>query len=210
MPVQQARARNRRERILDAAAEVFSRRGYAGAGMDEIARGAETSKGGLYFHFPGKEALLLALLDRTAALLLARVQEAIAAEAEPVARAEAVLRMLLQTLGRHRRLARLFALEALAAGPRFTRRVGEIQDQFAAMIQEQLDDAIAQGHIESIDTGITAQAWVGILNGVLTRSLLGPSSPDLDEVYPTLRLLLLRSVGAAGGQRATAAAIAEG
>ena len=77
MPVRaprQARSRARREQLLSAAASVFARRGYADAAIDEIAREAETSKGGLYFHFPGKDALLLAVLDKTAALLRRKVE----------------------------------------------------------------------------------------------------------------------------------------
>ena len=66
MPVQQTRARNRQRKIPNAAATVFATRGFRESGMDEIARASGTSKGGLYFHFPGKDAVLLALLDQTA------------------------------------------------------------------------------------------------------------------------------------------------
>ena len=51
----QARARDRKQRILEAAADVFAQRGYGDAGVDEIATAAGTSKGGLYFHFSGKK-----------------------------------------------------------------------------------------------------------------------------------------------------------
>jgi AcrR family transcriptional regulator len=42
---------------------VFARRGYGQAGVDEIAAAAGYSKGALYWHFSGKEDLLLALLE---------------------------------------------------------------------------------------------------------------------------------------------------
>ena len=197
MPVQQARARNRQQRILSAAAQVFARRGYSDAAIDEIALTAGTSKGGLYFHFPGKEALLFALLDHTATLLMGKLRTAMDAEADPVAKATAALLVLLRTLGKHRTLARVFAIEALGAGPRFNQRLLVIQQQFEEVIQEQLDQAVADGVIEPIDTRVTAQAWVGILNAVLARWLLTPSPGRLEDLFPTLRLLLLRSVGAA-------------
>lgn len=50
--------------ILDAALDEFSRRGYVATRMDDIARRCGLSKGGLYAHFDGKEAILKALLDR--------------------------------------------------------------------------------------------------------------------------------------------------
>ncbi len=42
---------------------MFAKRGYRQAGVDEIAAEAGYSKGALYWHFPGKEELLMALLD---------------------------------------------------------------------------------------------------------------------------------------------------
>ncbi len=62
--MQQTRARDRHRRILDAALRVFSRRGYRDASVDDIADESRTSKGRVYFHFPGKEAIFLALPER--------------------------------------------------------------------------------------------------------------------------------------------------
>jgi AcrR family transcriptional regulator len=53
-----------RERLLDAALEVFSRRGYYAASVDEIAAEAGFSKGAVYSNFSNKEDLFLALIDR--------------------------------------------------------------------------------------------------------------------------------------------------
>ncbi|MEE9278379.1 MAG: TetR/AcrR family transcriptional regulator [Dehalococcoidia bacterium] len=197
MVVQQARARTRQQRILRAAATVIARRGYRAAAVDEIAREARTSKGGIYFHFAGKEAILLALLDHAAALLRRKVEAAIALEREPVACADAALRVLLQTLAKHRSLARVLTIEALAAGPQVAARVTAIQDEFAALIEEQLDLAVADGTIDPIDTRVVAQAWMGLLHGVITRWLTAPDRAPPDATYVTLRRLLLRSVGAA-------------
>ncbi|MEE8369388.1 MAG: helix-turn-helix domain-containing protein, partial [Dehalococcoidia bacterium] len=76
MTTQQPRARERQHRILDAALRIFSRRGYRDASVDDIAQGSHTSKGGVYFHFPNKESIFLALLDRTTARLLERIETA--------------------------------------------------------------------------------------------------------------------------------------
>src|SRR5215208_5866854 len=53
-----------REHLLDAALEVFSRRGYYAASVDEIAAEAGYSKGAVYSNFSNKEELFLALIDR--------------------------------------------------------------------------------------------------------------------------------------------------
>ena len=50
--------------ILKAAASVFYRKGYHGATMADIAAEVNLTAGSLYHHFPSKEELLCAVLDR--------------------------------------------------------------------------------------------------------------------------------------------------
>jgi AcrR family transcriptional regulator len=57
----EAKARTR-ERLLDAAARTFARKGYAGASVEEIAESAGYSIGALYSNFAGKEQLFLELM----------------------------------------------------------------------------------------------------------------------------------------------------
>jgi AcrR family transcriptional regulator len=52
-----------RNRLLEAAVEVFARRGYERATVDEIAAAARLSKGTLYWHFASKADLFQALLE---------------------------------------------------------------------------------------------------------------------------------------------------
>jgi AcrR family transcriptional regulator len=53
-----------RDALLDAAQEVFVKRGVAGASMEEIATEAGFSRGAIYSHFGSKDELLLAVMDR--------------------------------------------------------------------------------------------------------------------------------------------------
>ena len=53
-----------RVRLLEAAVQVFSRRGYQAATVDEIAEAAGFSKGAVYSNFASKEELFLELFDQ--------------------------------------------------------------------------------------------------------------------------------------------------
>jgi AcrR family transcriptional regulator len=66
-------------RILDAAEAVVAERGVPALTLDGVARLARVSKGGLLHHFPSKEALLRAMLDRLAAEMSAAYDAALAA-----------------------------------------------------------------------------------------------------------------------------------
>ena len=191
----QVRALDRQRRILEAALAVFTKRGYRETSVDEIADEASTSKGGLYFHFPGKQALFRALLDVSAARLLEKVDSAIAAESDPVARADAALLTVLRAFSGHRALARLFMIEALGAGPEFQERLLQIHEEFIALIQHHLQAAVTAGAIEPADTAIASRAWFGALNEVILFWLVRNQPEQLEDAYDALRPLLMRSVG---------------
>jgi AcrR family transcriptional regulator len=62
-PTRDEKKAHTRRRLLDAAAEVFARRGFAATSLDEIADAAGFSKGAVYSNFAGKEDLFLSVLD---------------------------------------------------------------------------------------------------------------------------------------------------
>ena len=195
-PTGQERSRDRQRRILDAALSVFSRRGYREASVDEIAEAAETSKGGVYFHFPGKQVLFRALLDFSSKRLMDRVEEAIAAETEPVARADAALLTVLREFSEHKTMARLFMVEALGAGSEFQTRLLQLHDAFIGLIEKHLDEAVAAGIIDTPDTRLASRAWFGALNEVILHWLIEGEPDRLEDAYSALRPLLMRSVRA--------------
>lgn len=91
-----------RERIVDAATELFAERGYLGTSMREIAEELGVSKPALYHHFADKQALLLAVL-------LAAIEEAGAIVERAASRRGGVrdkVRTLLEGIIRDRRRQR--------------------------------------------------------------------------------------------------------
>lgn len=75
----QARAADTRRRVLEAAAQVFSKYGYAAGTTNRIAAAADMSIGSLYQYFPNKDAILAALteahIDAGTALLAQRLRD---------------------------------------------------------------------------------------------------------------------------------------
>jgi AcrR family transcriptional regulator len=188
-------SRSRRERILDAAFSAFAKRGYRDTAVDDIAAAAETSKGGIYFHFPSKEAIFRELMQTTADKLVARVERAVALETEPVAKAEAALRTVLGTFAGHRTMARVLFLDTIGAGRAFQAETNRLHERFANLIKGYLDEAVETGAIAPLDTEVTSVVWFGALNEVVARWLLAERPEPLEDAYPALREVLLRSAG---------------
>jgi AcrR family transcriptional regulator len=58
------RSERSRTQILDTALKLFAHRGYGATSVRDIAEAAGLSKGNVYHHFPDKESIFRALLDR--------------------------------------------------------------------------------------------------------------------------------------------------
>ena len=194
MTEQPSDTKSTRERILDSAMNIFSAKGFHDTKLDEIVADASTSKGSIYFHFPNKEKLFIALVDQFADLIERRAKEAIEQETQGIKRVHAALEAVLDTFGKYRRPAKLLLVQAVGLGTVFEKKRLEVTDRFALMIQTYLDEAIEVGDVEPVNTFIVAHAWMGAIYSVVIQWVY-TGEPTQEEIIDTLLPLLLRSVG---------------
>ncbi len=83
------RRHNRLPQLLDEAANAFARRGYAGASLREIVQPIGMLPGSIYYHFPTKDDLLVAVYREGVNRISEKVDAAIQRRHEPWARLEA-------------------------------------------------------------------------------------------------------------------------
>jgi AcrR family transcriptional regulator len=113
-----ARTDATQQRILDAATEVFSTRGFSAATMADIVDHSGASIGSIYHHFGGKKELFLAIYDRLSAEVELRIAEA-AREAADLDSQQAFAlhaRAYLDAVWENRRAAMMMASGDVPAG----------------------------------------------------------------------------------------------
>jgi AcrR family transcriptional regulator len=98
---------NRRTHLLDAAARLFSERGFHATSMRDIAKVVGMLSGSIYYHFESKDEMLLAVYEEGVQRVAAAVEEAVERETEPWARLEAACAAHLRALVTFRDYARL-------------------------------------------------------------------------------------------------------
>src|ERR1700687_1634411 len=96
-----------RDKILDAAEDLFARRGFTGVGMREVADTAGLGKSSLFHHFKSKAELYAAVVGRILDLFDRRLTGAWAAGGDPLARFDRWIDVLIDTFAEHRTSARL-------------------------------------------------------------------------------------------------------
>jgi len=184
-------SRDVKSRILDAAQQVFLKRGYQSASVDEISEMAPASKPTIYAHFDGKEALFEAVIARVITGLTNFE------DYEPSGRSvtdkltsagtELVERFLEDTVG----VTRVTIAEA-DRFPALSRHVHEAgRDRAAAAVSHVLNDAThmlqrgPKGPFSTKRSLATAQIFMDlILLPMLMRALMGEDAKHLRKEVP--------------------------
>ncbi|MGB6723788.1 MAG: helix-turn-helix domain-containing protein [Terracidiphilus sp.] len=136
-------AQRNRERILDVAKQVFTRRG-ADASMDEIAKRAKIGPGTLYRHFPTRDDLLVAVYI-TEVERLAAAQKKLSAELPPIEALRAWLLVFIDYIAAKKIIAP--ALNAMAGGPsRVFQQTAQVLEDAANALAGR---AVASGDLRS-------------------------------------------------------------
>lgn len=123
------------------------------------------------------------------------MEEAISTERGGVSKVDAALGTTLEAFASHRGLARILLVEVGGLGHGFDPHLERLRCRFSDAIRRHLDRAVAGGSLPPQDTEIAAQAWLGAINEVVGRWLYAESPEPLERWLPSLRVLLLRSVG---------------
>lgn len=183
-----------RQRILDAALDIFSNKGYYDTRLDEIVEESHTSKGSIYFHFPNKEKLFIALVDQFADVLERNVKTAIDPHPGGMIRVRVALEAVLHTFGKYRRPAKILLVQAVGLGSVFEKKRMEVTDRFAELIRTYLEEAIEVGEIAPVDTEVVAHGWMGAIYNVVIQWVY-TGEPQPERIMNALVPMLLKSVG---------------
>lgn len=84
--------------LVDVAEQLFTENGYTATSLDAIVAGADVTKGALYHHFSGKQAIFEAAFERVESRATAGIVEASAGHRDPWEKAQAGLRAFLDAV----------------------------------------------------------------------------------------------------------------
>ena len=170
--------RRTRQRLIDAAAEVFAQRGYGPPTLDEIAERAGLTKGAVYSNFSGKADLAIAVLDSridTPQLSIFDAVDAEADEAERIADASSLLGAGLDT--GWFRLELECTVEALRDDESL-RRLRQRDDSARRALVSALTARPADVDVDA-DADELARALIAVVNGAALERLKNPDAmPD--------------------------------
>lgn len=157
-----------RDAILEAAAQIFSEKGFHAASMQDIAEAVRLQKASLYHHVASKQEILLAILDRTLDLLIERMNAVLAMDLPPDQKLRQAILCYMQILTGHHDLASVLLFEHRSLDPEFKERHIPRRNRFEALWRTLIDEGQAAGVFVTSDTGLTVRTLLGAMNWTIT------------------------------------------
>ena len=155
-----------RERIFLVSVKLFAEKGFNGTAVRDLARALGIEVASLYYHFPSKQDLLLALLERIMDDLLEALRVAMHEAAGPTERLCRVMRshVLFHVLKRKDALVSHSELRSLTPANR--RLIIAKRDRYEMAIRSLLEEGVAAGDFHIGDVRLTGIALLAMCSGV--------------------------------------------
>jgi AcrR family transcriptional regulator len=180
--------------ILLAAMQVFARKGIVSTKMIDIARAAGIGKGTIYEYFRSKDDIFISAFHYFFSNIDKMIREVVDNESDPLSQLQLLVETSLQAM--------------LHAGDQFTEIIMDfwaegvrnknekmmtamdlkgIYVRYRNLIQKILKNGIKSGVFRDMDTGATASALIGALDGIMLQWILHREAVNLKKV--TIALL---------------------
>ncbi len=185
------RTSDARDKIIEAACELFHQRGYQAVGVQEICDAAGVKKGSFYHFFRSKQELAVAMLDR----MWEQVQEqeigpAFDPALPPLQRIARYLEGAPRAFDAMRTPDGMLcgcpfgnmAVEMSTQDETIRRKLDLIYRAWTAIFETTLDEAIARGELPAVDTRSAAYSLLAFIQGLAIMAKARNSMRGSDEL----------------------------
>jgi TetR/AcrR family transcriptional repressor of nem operon len=183
-----------KERLLREATRLVQRKGFGDTSVSDLLAAARTTKGSLYFHFPGKDDLGLALLERAHTGFLEFLKNSLVGSTPW----DRLTSFFAAALAMHRSAGFVggclwgnTALEMSDKNPRYTAQVGEVFDEWIALLKGVIRTGQVAGEIRNdLAADDLASFVVSAIEGGIMLSRLKKEARPLTTCLDSLKTFL--------------------
>ena len=157
-----------RDQILEAAAQIFGKKGFHAASMQDIASAVNLQKASLYHHVNSKQEILLALLDQALDLLIEHMEGVLGQDVPADIKLRRAMQVYLKTLAENRELSAVLLFEHRSLEDNLRVEHFPRRDRFEKLWRVIIQDGIDVGIFAPMDVAQVTRALLGVMNYTLT------------------------------------------
>jgi AcrR family transcriptional regulator len=157
-----------REGILEAAARIFSEKGFHATSMQDIAEAVQLQKASLYHHFSSKQEILVEILDEALDLINNRLEIVRSQSLSADEKLRQAMVSYLQTITENQNLAAVLLLEIRSVDPELKARQASRREKFESLWKDLIIEGKQQGIFNNVDPSLTGRAILGVMNWTVT------------------------------------------
>lgn len=174
----------RRQQILSVARDVFARRGYHNAKIDDIVTAAGVARGTFYLYFEDKRSIFEEIVDRTIARLGMSI---VRVDPHDLGRSVADqvrenIRRIVRLLLEDRATTKILLSDALGVDPSFDRKLLSFYDEISSLLEQSLQDGQELGVVGPGDVRLFSWLTMGALKEVLFQIVQRGAEYDEDQL----------------------------
>ncbi|MFZ2096610.1 MAG: TetR/AcrR family transcriptional regulator [Anaerolineales bacterium] len=179
-----------REGILEAAARIFSEKGYHATSMQDIADAVNLQKASLYYHFSSKQEILAEILDHALDLINIRLELVLSQSLSPGEKLRQAMVSYFQTIAENQNLSAVLLLEMKSLDPELKANQASRRQKFERLWTDLIIEGKQQGIFFDVDPSLTGRAILGVMNWTVTwyRSDGSRSASEIANIFADLLL----------------------
>ncbi|MGW5517823.1 TetR/AcrR family transcriptional regulator [Nocardia africana] len=154
-----------RERVIQVAIELFSRQGFHGTGVAELAKAVGLGSGALYYHMGSKEELLWDVLRTHIEEALARAEAIADTDQDPAEKLKKLILEHVRTIAAHQREVAIYIRDADALTGERALQLQALRDRVQKVWQQTLTEGYQTGQFHT-DDHVVVNGILGMMNMV--------------------------------------------
>ena len=163
----------KREKILEAAAELFSTKHYHEVMMDDVAKLISVAKGTVYNYFTSKEELYFTIMHTRMENLLSLLKQKIESEKNSIDSLRAFVVHLYMFMMKHQKFFLIYQRETLNGNNSFCEDLISLEKQIKQMIMQIISRGEKEGIFRKVDEEFAISLIFGSIYGAVQRGING-------------------------------------
>lgn len=154
--------------IIQAAAQIFRKKGFHATSMQDIANAVKIQKASIYHHVESKQEILFTILEHALDLLIGDMRAVSDSDLKPKEKLRLAMQVYVGRLTSDADLATVLLLEYRSLEKKLRTRHAVRRDRYEALWRKIIEEGVDQGVFRPVDISIATFAIMGVQNWMIT------------------------------------------